>query len=227
MYNTFSYTNRNHFLLVFFFAFTFFSSFSVSAQKLSPDFWHPGMVVTQKYDTIVGKIKYNIPNNIIQVDLGHKKLTMTALRIKRFTIMDITDSTRRDFQVFPFQTSRDYNRPVIFEVLQEGSTPLLTREHITLQSQGGFANQGFAASVRVLAYDYFYLAGDGLAKHFRNNRKGVMKIFSDYYTRQMQEYIKENRLHYGFQDDLIAIFEHYNQLKGRYKSDESTASGEQ
>ena len=76
--------------------------FQVSAQIFPSEMWHEGKLMLVSEDTLPGKIKYDLPKGIVQVDIGIKIYTYSAKNIFFFEIYDITSEHYREFYVLPY-----------------------------------------------------------------------------------------------------------------------------
>lgn len=183
------------------------------AQDFPSEIWHEGKLVLVSEDTLVGKIKYDMKQDIVQVQTGEKMFTYGASKIFYFDIFDETVDYYRQFYTLPYGLISNYKIPVIFEVLMEGNISLLTREKISLKSSQ--LNSGYSYSPtsvysrEVLTYDYFFLDRVGNITAYTLKKKSLMAVLKKR-EQQVTKFIRSNGLHIDRRSDLIRIISFYN-----------------
>ena len=184
--------------------------FQVSAQIFPSEMWHEGKLMLVSEDTLPGKIKYDLPKGIVQVDIGTKIYTYSAKNIFFFEIYDITSEHYREFYVLPYGVASSYKIPVIFEVLVEGNISLLSQEYVGVKNvQNPYSYGNY--SKEVLIYEYYFLDKNGNITKYTQKKKDLMNVLA-IRKNQVTEYIKSNRLHHDKRNDLIRIIAFYNAL---------------
>lgn len=185
------------------------------AQQFPSDIWHDGKLVLVNEDTLVGKLKYDMTRDIVQVDTDGKLYAYGAKSIFYFKIYDATIETFREFYVLPYGLVTSYKAPVIFEVLVEGNLSLLSREYVStknVQNNNPYNMGAFPSyQMDVIAYDYYFLDRKGNISPFTMKKKDLMNTLSQRQS-QVTEYIKANRLKFDRRNDLIRIIAFYNAL---------------
>ena len=121
---------RKVFLLFFLIQFTS----TIYAQDFPSELWHNGKLVLLSEDTIVGKIKYDMQNDMVQINVRNVLQTYSARKIYYFEIFDETIKSYRHFYALPYGVQKNYEVPLIFEVLYEGKLSLLCREEIVTEA---------------------------------------------------------------------------------------------
>jgi hypothetical protein len=185
------------------------------SQQFPSDVWHDGKLVLVNEDTLVGKLKYDMTRDIVQVDINGKLYAHGAKSIFYFKLYDATIETFREFYVLPYGLVTSYKAPVIFEVLVEGNLSLLSREYVSTQSvqnnnpynMGGFPSY----QMDVLVYDYYFLDRKGNITPYTMKKRDLMNMLAKRQS-QVTEYIKANKLKYDRRNDLIRIIAFYNAL---------------
>lgn len=109
-------------------------SFSAISQDFPSERWHKGKLVLLSEDTIVGKIKYDLQNDLLQVNVRNVLQTYSSRKILYFEIFDETIESYRHFYALPYNVQANYKVPLLFEVLYEGKLSLLCREEIVTES---------------------------------------------------------------------------------------------
>jgi hypothetical protein len=182
----------------------------LKAQVFPSELWHEGKLVLVSEDSLPGKIKYDLPKGIVQVDNGAKVYTYSAKNIFYFEIYDITSEHYREFYVLPYGVASSYKIPVIFEVLVEGNISLLSQEYVGLKNiQNPYSYGNY--SKEVLIYDYYFLDKNGNITKYTQKKKDLMNALISR-RNQVTEYMKSNRLHHDKRNDLIRIIAFYNAL---------------
>jgi hypothetical protein len=183
------------------------------AQKFPSDLWHDGKMVLVTDDTIVGKLKYSMDQEIVQVRSGDKLFTFGANKILYFELFDKTVDYHRQFYTIPYGLISSYKVPVIFEVLIEGNITLLAREKITLKSSQissySYRYAPTSYSREVLTYDYYFLDKKGTITHYSLKKKDLLRMLKNR-QQQVSRFMQANNLHADRRSDLIRIISFYN-----------------
>ena len=103
-------------------------------QDFPSELWHKGKVVLLSEDTIFGKVKYDLQNDAIQINVRNVLQTYSARKILYFEIFDETIDSYRHFYALPYNVQKNYEIPLLFEVLYEGQLSLLCREEVVTES---------------------------------------------------------------------------------------------
>lgn len=185
-----------------------------SAQEYPSEMVHDGKVVLLSEEVIEGKIKYDLENDIIQVVVNGSVQTYSARKILYFTIYDESVEMFRTFYAIPYEVQPNYEVPILFEVLYEGSLSLLAREQIVTETVPQYSSS-YRSTINMtrtrLSYEYFFLDKNG------NFTKYNMKKFELYEVMrkkesQIKQYIKKNNLKHDSRRDLVRIIAYYNAL---------------
>lgn len=199
--------------IVFFLILLFAISWA-NAQEFPSDLWHEGKIVLVGDDTLVGKLKYNMEQEIVQVvQSADKMLTFGSSKILYFELFDETVDYYRQFYTIPYGLVSSYKVPVIFEVLIEGNISLLTREKVTLKSsQLNSYSYRYAPNTysrEVLTYEYFFLDKQGTIRRYSLKKKDLLRALNKR-EQQVSKFIRANNLHVDRRSDLIRIISFYN-----------------
>ncbi len=184
-----------------------------SSQQFPSDYWHAGKLVLTDGDTLHGNIKYDLPRDLVQLEIDNHILTYGAKKILFFEIFDVTVNTYRQFYSIPYHVSPGYKTPILFEVLYEGKLSLLTRESI-IQKTSHYNNYYWSGSTythKVLTYDFFFLTPDGELIQFIEKKKELLIIMKDRAS-EIKAYIKTNNLKVDQRGDLARITAYYNSI---------------
>ena len=189
---------------------TFFSAFTVKAQEKSFDLWHIGTLYLTDGDSLKGLLKYGSDVDLVQIKAGNKEFAFNYNQIDSFWIIDITDSSRRDFDIYTYKNIEGLERPLPFEMLVSNPKfKILTREVVEFVSSGSMMNQGFATT-RTINTQYFYLQGDQLL-YFNATKRDILEITSARGS-QVLNYVRDNKLRFYRKSDIKLIFEFYYKL---------------
>ena len=200
----------------------FFSGLSLSgfSQDFPSEMWHKGKLVLLSEDTIVGRLKYDLQNDAVQINVQNVLQTYSARKILYFEIFDETIESYRHFYALPYNVQRNYQVPLLFEVLYEGHLSLLCREEIVTESvpqynyypYSNYGNSPYYNQSRArLNYKYYFLDEQGGIQDYRMKKNELMKFFKKY-QQQVKQYIKKNNLKHDRMRDLVRVTAYYNAL---------------
>jgi len=201
-------------LLFVFFA--IIGSLPASGQTYPSQIWHNGKLVTLEEDTLRGKIKYDLENDLVQVNIGNTIQTYSSRKILFYEIFDETINNYRYFYSLPYNIQSDYKVPILFEVLYEGELTLLVREAIVVESapQYSYYYQPVFNSTRTkLDFEYYFLDKEGNIERYTMKKKDLLRQMKKK-APQVKQYIKKNNLKHDRKNDLFRIIAYYNALLG-------------
>jgi hypothetical protein len=183
------------------------------AQTWSFELWHDGKIVLESGDTLRGFVKYDLQQDLVQYSLHDKKPEVySARKVMFFEIFDETEHTYRRFFALPYGSSAGYKAPVFFELLEEGELTLLSREQLEYKTYSSPYITGTATRL-VLINKYFFLNEAGTIDAFTGGRNDLIGLMGKN-GKQVEKYIKKNRLRYDDKRDLSQIIAYYNSLSG-------------
>ena len=189
-----------------------FLTFPLFAQEFPSELWHDGKMVLVEEDTLVGKLKYDMTQDIVQVQVNDKMYTYGASKIFYFDIFDETVDYYRQFYTLPYGLISNYKVPVIFEVLIEGNITLLSREKIILKSSqinSAYMYSPSSYNREVLTYEYFFLDRKGNITEYTLKKKSLFAALGKR-EQQVSKFIRTNGLRIDRRSDLIRIISFYN-----------------
>jgi hypothetical protein len=186
---------------------------SVTAQDWPFELWHDGKIVLLEGDTLKGPVKYDLSQDILQLNLHNKIEAYSARKVLFFEIFDITVHRYRQFFALPFTSPAGYRAPVFFELLEEGKMTLLAREALESKSYSSPYYYGGSYSRLVLVYKYFFMSDDGTIEAFTGNKNDLLDKMGKQ-APDVEKYIKDNRLKYDDKYDFAKIVAYYNSLHG-------------
>ena len=200
----------------------FLVQFSILAfsQDFPSELWHTGKLVLLSEDTVIGKLKYDLQNDAVQITVRNVMQTYSARKILYFEIFDETIDSYRHFYALPYQVQKNYEIPLIFEVLYEGKLSLLVREEIVTESvpqynsypYSYYGNSPYLNQSRArLNYKYYFLDERGGIQNY-NLKKSELMTFFRKHQQQVKQYIKKNNLKHDRMRDLVRITAYYNAL---------------
>ncbi|MEX1238730.1 MAG: hypothetical protein WEB30_03405 [Cyclobacteriaceae bacterium] len=184
-----------------------------SQRNWPSELWHEGKIVLLNGDTLKGLVKYDFQLNTAQLVLNDRKAEIYhARKILYFEIFDETAHRYRKFFVLPYSNPSNYKAPVFFELLEEGRITLLSREFLEYKTYNS-AFYGGSYTRLVQTYHYFLMKEDGSIEDFRGNKNDLIALMGNK-GKDVERYIKANRLDFDEKYDLAKIVAYYNSLVG-------------
>jgi len=187
---------------------------NTSAQDFPSELLHEGKVTLANGDTLSGKIKYDLENDLIQIVYKGTIQTYSARKLMYFTIYDNTVDMFRTFYSIPYEIQPNYERPLLFEVLFEGKLSLLAREKIVTETVPQYSYT-YRSSINMtrtkLEYEFFFLDQKGTFVKYDLKKPQLYEIMSRKEP-QIKSYIKKNKLKTDSRRDLVRITAYYNAL---------------
>jgi hypothetical protein len=186
----------------------------VSFSQYSFQEWHKGYLVTTEKDTLSGQINYSMETNSVTIQLPTDQVkAFSGYKLLYFEIFDQVLKSYRQFYTIPYKLKTQYETPVIFELLYEGSLSLVAREKI-VQNTTTLNNWGMPGpqiTQNVLEYDYFFLSQNGRIMRYTGSKNNLYEIMRDKKD-LIKSFIKDNKLKPDVMRDLIRITSFYNAI---------------
>ena len=188
--------------------------FTCFAQREWPsELWHEGKVVLLDGDTLKGLVKYDFQLNTVQLVKDDRKAEIYhARKVLYSEIFDETVHRYRKLFVLPYSNPSNYRAPVFFELLEEGKMTLLSREFLEYKTYNS-SFYGGSYTRLVLTYYYYLMKEDGTIEDFRGNKNDLIALMGNK-GRDVEKYIRANRLDFDDKYDLAKIVAYYNSLVG-------------
>jgi hypothetical protein len=162
-------------------------------------------------DTLKGKIKYDLKQDLIQYNLPNQRTdAFSARKVLFFEIFDETVRRYRQFFALPYTNQAQYRTPVFFELLTEGKLTLLAREAIEFRTYSSPYYLG-SYSREILVYHYFFLDNDGNIEEFKGSKADLLSMMGRK-SDDVEKYMKENRLKIDDKYDFARIVAYYNSI---------------
>ena len=185
--------------------------------------WHDGEIYLNDNTVIRGKIKYDIPRDIVQVELGDKIKTYSAKLVARFSFIQGNIGVKRNFFTLPYSERFGYKEvPKFFEVITEGKMTLLAREYIAVRTTGTRGPYDRFSTSRAggprtlnyayIAYNMFLLDHEGNMMPYNGRRKELYRILEEGDSADLKKFAKSNRLKLEKLRDVAKLVAHYNTL---------------
>lgn len=191
------------------------------SQDFPSELWHKGKLVLLSEDTVYGKIKYDLQNDVVQVNVRNVMQTYSARKILYFEIFDETIDSYRHFYALPYSVQKNYEIPLLFEVLYEGQLSLLCREEIVTESvpqynsypySNYYGSSPYGNQKRArLNYKYYFLDERGGIQDYHLKKNELLTFFKKHHQ-QVKQYIKKNNLKHDRMRDLVRVTAYYNAL---------------
>jgi hypothetical protein len=193
-------------------------TWSVSAQYIAENYWHIGKIYLDTGDTLAGNLKYNLSNEIIQIEQSNTLQTFTARKVLSFEFFDRSEQRDRAFYTLPFAKVANYKTPVFFELLLE-SDPITVLSREALVTQTSVMNNPYAIGApgipvrqTFVKTSFFFLNKSGKLKPYDGTKKDLMIHLQDR-EKDIKDYLKNNRVRFDSKQDIVAIIDFYNKKK--------------
>lgn len=199
---------------IFFFLIIYFSAFTLQAQVFPSQVWHEGKVFLVDGETLSGRIKYDLDNDLIQLERQNRIQTFSSRKILKFEIFDEGFNSYRLFYSLPYKVKPNYETLILFEILHEGSLSLLCREFIVQEAipQFGYYPR-FGGMTRMrLTYEYFFLTENGNIDRYTPKKGDLLHIMRNR-SAEVKSFMKKNKLKYDRREDLAKVTAFYNSIK--------------
>lgn len=187
----------------------------VWAQDFPSRMWHEGWLVTSENDTLKGRVKYNLENDIVQLLVNNGVVkTYNSKKVIYFEIYDHSIANHRQFYSIPYKVRSNYNAATFFEVLYEGELTLLVREKIVIDADpysNSYYYTGPTPTRERLSYTYFFVDLQGNMKRYTGKKNELYDIL-DKNVEAIKDYVRENNLKLDKMRDLVRITAFYNSL---------------
>lgn len=193
--------------------FLFFAVSIAKGQEFPSELWHQGIIVLVSEDTLSGKVKYNIDQDLVQIESEGKIYTYSSKKLFYFQIFDETVDTYREFYTLPYAQVNQYEAPIIFEVLVEGKLTLLCRESISTKTVNDNNLNPYGSSMSysrdVLVYTYYFLDENGKISRYNLKKRDLLRVLNKR-ADKVNAYMKVNHLRADKRYDISRIISFYN-----------------
>lgn len=183
----------------------------VYSQRFPSDFWHEGKMVLEDGDTLRGNIKYDLQNDLLQLESNNRLESFTARKVLFFEIFDKTIKHYRQFYSLPYTTSGQYKAPVFFELLSEGKITLLCREALEYRNYPSSFYYYGSTTRLVLVNKFFLLKDNGTIEPFIGKRSDLIDLLGNQ-GEPVEKYMKANKLNVDDKYEFAQIVSYYNSL---------------
>lgn len=188
---------------------------AVRAQYFPSEYWHDGWLVSDDGDTLRGEIKYDLPNDLVQVKGRDRINTYSSRKILYLEFYDKTTENYRQFYSLPYAVNYDYKVPMLFELLYEGELSLLARESIiqeTVPAVQSYSLGGFNQTRQRLDYSFYFLDKKGNIRLYSGKKPELQDAMRDRWS-EVKPFMKKNRLSPDKIRDLVRVVAFYNSVK--------------
>ena len=181
-----------------------------SAQKFPFEFWHEGKIILESGDTLKGQLKYNMQEDLVQLQTQRTVETYTSRKVVFFEIFDVTIKRYRQFYSLPYAVTGQYRAPVFFELLQEGKMTLLAREALESRTYSSLYYYGTYTRL-VLVNKFFLMKENGTIVQFTGKKNDLIELMGTK-GEKVARYVKEKRLDFDKKYDVALMVAYYNSL---------------
>lgn len=174
---------------------------------LNPD-WQKSYIITPLQKVFYFSGRLNALTQTVEAKLGDGIRGIYPERIKVVVIGERTFLPLRGSDV------ENLDRPIAyFEVLSHGQIHLLSRLGVRSEIEGGNSlSPGLTGrKVYEVDEDLYYTHNFGRVSRLRSSRKRILELFGDK-AETVENFTKENRLRFSGKENLVSIFDYYNQL---------------
>lgn len=196
---------------ILFFLLLGFVALPSNAQQFAFEFWHTGKVVIDSGDTLRGNLKYDMSNDILQVQIDKRLESFSSRKVLFFEIFDESVKQYRTFYSLPFSQGAQYKTPVFFELLEEGKLTVLTRESLEYRTTSSPFYYYGTISRPVLVNKYFILKENGDIEEFRGKKNDWLELMRTK-ADDVEKFARSNRLSFDEKYQLGRIIAYYNSL---------------
>ena len=183
----------------------------LSAQEYAFELWHDGKIVLETGDTLKGKIKYDMQNDLLQFEVNKHFESYSARKVVFFEIFDSTIKNYRQFYSLPFSTAGSYKAPIFFELMAEGKLTLLARERLEYRTYNSSFYYNNTYSRLVLVNRFYLLRENGRIDEFGGKKAEWLSLMRPRED-DVEKYAKANRLSFDDKLELGRIINYYNSL---------------
>ena len=188
-----------------------FSGVAAYGQPWPSEVWHEGQVVLDTGDTLKGKVKYDLKQDLIQYAVANQRPdAFSARKVLSFEIFDESVRRYRQFYTLPYAGQSQYRTPVFFELLAEGKLTLLTRESLEFRTYSSPYYLG-SYSREVLINHYYFLDNEGDIQEFKGDKGDLLNLMGKK-SADVEKYMKANRLKVDDKYDFARIVAYYNSI---------------
>src|SRR5690606_33524703 len=142
--------------------------------------WHEGKIVLVDGDTLLGLVKYDFSQNLVQYVVNNKQAEVyTARKVQFVEIFDETVRRYRRFFELPYENESNYKIPMFFELLEESRMTLLSRDMLEYKTYNSYYAYGGISRLVEISYSYF-MKDDGSIEVFRGGKNDLMAMMGNH-----------------------------------------------
>jgi hypothetical protein len=153
-------------------------------------------------------LRYNIFTDEVEYQLGGKVFSLANPLDFRYIIID-----EDVFVYYPFQTGTGVIKKGYFQLIHLGKALLLKKMKVSYQPPEAPQAYGEAKPARFLKGSdaYFIRFLDRMPEEIAFSRNKLLRVFPDY-QHELDVFIKNKRLRFRNEEDLIRLLDYYNEL---------------
>jgi len=193
------------------------TALGVQGQQFPSERWHEGKLVLISEDSLQGQIKYDLENDLVQINDKGRVVAYAARKILYFEIFDMGAQRVRTFFSLPYQVSENYKTPILFEVLEPGKLTLLCREYIDIETApqfNAYSRYNNFVTQRRLAFNYYFLVPQtNNIESYSLRRQDLINYFMRKHSAKIKRYMKDQRLRHDQRSHLTQITAFYNDVE--------------
>ena len=185
------------------------------AQRFAQEYWHKnGRVKLADGNIYEGDLKFDLENEIVQIQVRGVLKTFTSRKVSSFEFFDNFEQRDRAYYALPFAKVSNYKTPTFFElIMQDNPISILVRESLTTRTYVAnnpySINNNIPITRTVIKYDFYFLDKKGRIVYFNGTKKGLLYLLRNR-EKDIKEYLRQNRVNFENRNDLIDIIRFYN-----------------
>lgn len=203
-------------IFVFFVISLFWANLAeIYAQRYAQDYWHKnGKVKLEDGSVYEGDLKFDLENEIVQLQVDGVLKTFTSRKIQAFEFFDTFEQKDRYYYALPYAKVSNYKTATFFELLlQDTPVSLLCRESLTTQTYTNnspyYVYQGPPITRTVIKNEYYFLYKNGNIALYDGTKKGLLYLLRDR-EKALKDYLRDNRVNFENKNHLMDLINFYN-----------------
>lgn len=156
--------------------------------------WASSGYILRHGKTTTGEVDVNLEKNTVVIRVGSNISIFHANNIQKAC------SFKTGSEEIFYTGSFGMNKPYIFKSLSDGSLPLLYREGVKFSEYDD------------KEYPPYFIFKDNHIYALGLSKKEIFNVFDGSFQQEMLDFAKENDINIKNQEDLTALFSHYNAI---------------
>ncbi len=175
----------------------------------------PGNVILKDKERMLEnfRIRYDIHRDEMEFKTNNGVRVLPGAKIKSFVMLDSLSGKRRYFmRGNVLSSSRDLLHDGFFEILNEGTVPVLKKSSIVIKKADYRPELDLGSrDTKILKKQEYFLLIDKNIREVPGQKKKVFGLFGSH-EETIEAFAKQYGLNPSREEDLIKIVDHYNSL---------------